>query len=158
MLDRWVETGQAPPATRSDLLALGDSNGDGINENPAIALPEVACPLGARYVFPAAHGTSRRAFQETAFAAFDGINLEPVDGRGRFVDMNGNGIQDQRESVSQAWTRLGLLSPGERLTQATYVACVASAAARLVEQGFLPPRMLRYYVNHALASGFGERK
>jgi hypothetical protein len=156
MLDRWVETGEAPPPTRSDLLALGDANGDGVNENPAIALPEVACPLGMHYVFPAQHGTSRRAYQETAFAAYDGVNLEPLDGRGKFVDMNGNGTRDQRENVAQAWTRLGLLKSGERLTQGKYIACVASAAASLVEQGFLPPRILPYYVNRAAASGVGE--
>jgi Alpha/beta hydrolase domain len=156
MLDRWVETGEAPPPTRSDLLALGDANGDGVNENPAIALPEVACPLGVRYVFPAQHGTSRRAYQETAFAAFDGVNPEPIDGRGKFVDMNGDGMRDQRETVAQAWTRLGLLQPGDRFTQGKYLACVANAAASLVAEGFLPPGMLRYYVNRAVESGVGE--
>jgi hypothetical protein len=156
MLDRLVETGEAPPPTRSDLPALGDANGDGVNENPAIALPEVACPLGMHYVFPAQHGTSRRAYQETAFAAYDGVNQEPIDGRGQFVDMNGNGTRDQRETLAQAWTRLGLLKPGEHLTQGKYLACVAKAAASLVDQGFLPPRMLRYYVNRAMASGVGE--
>ena len=29
-------------------------------------------------------------------------------------------------------------------------------AAKLVDQGFLPPRMLPYYVNRAAASGVGE--
>jgi Alpha/beta hydrolase domain len=147
MLDRWVETGEAPPPTRSDLAALGGG---------AIALPEVACPLGLHYAFPPAHGTARRSFQETAFAAFDGINLEPIDGRGQLVDMNGNGKRDQRESVAQAWTRLGLLKHGERLTAAKYIACVASAAAKLVDEGFLPPRLLPYYVNHAATSGVGS--
>jgi hypothetical protein len=156
MLDRWVETGEAPPATRSDLLELGDANEDKVNANPALALPEVACPLGTHYVFPAAHGTSRRAYQETAFAAFDGTNLEPIDGRGQFVDMNGNGIRDKRETMTQAWARLGLLKPDERLTHGKYVACIASTAAKLVDQGFLPPRMLPYYVNRAAASGVGE--
>src|SRR2546427_12264712 len=87
ILDRWVEKGETPPPTRSDLLELGDAGRDNVNENPAIALPEVACPLGVYYTFPLAHGTSRRAFQETAFAAFDGINPEPIDGRGKVVDM-----------------------------------------------------------------------
>jgi hypothetical protein len=147
MLDRWVETGEAPPPTRADVAALGGE---------ALALPEVACPLGTHYVFPALHGTSRRAYQETAFAAFDGLNQEPIDGRGQFVDMNGNGKRDQRESLAQAWTRLGLLKAGERLTHGKYVACIAHVAARLVDQGFLPPRMLPYYVNRAAASGVGE--
>jgi hypothetical protein len=152
MLDRWVEKGEAPPPSRSDVASLTGA------DNGAIALPEVACPLGIHHVFPAQHGTSRRAFQETAFAAFDGLNQEPIDGRGQFVDMNGNGKRDQRESVSQAWTRLGLLKAGERLTHSKYVACVASAAARLVDQGFLPARMLPYYVNRAAASGVDEAR
>jgi alpha/beta hydrolase family protein len=150
MLDRWVEKGEAPPPSRSDVATLTGA------DNPAIALPEVACPLGIRYVFPAAHGTSRRAYQETAFAAFDGANLEPIDGRGQFVDMNGNGKRDTRESLAQAWIRLGLLKTGERLTRGKYMACVASTAAKLVDQGFLPPRMLPYYVNRSAVSGIGE--
>ena len=150
VLDRWVEKGEAPPPSRSDVTSLTGP------ENPAIALPEVACPLGIHYVFPAAHGISRRAYQETAFAAFDGINQEPIDGRGQFVDMNGNDKRDQRESVAQAWTRLGLLKAGERLTHGKYVACVAAATAKLVDQGLLPPRMLPYYVNRAATSGVGE--
>ena len=124
--------------------------------NSAIALPEVACPLGVYYAMPAVHGTSRRSYQETAFAAFDGADLEPLDGRGQFVDMNGNGIRDKRETAVQAWTRLGLLKPGERLTHGRYVACVANAAANLVEQGLLPPRLLAYYVNRAINNGVGE--
>ena len=72
--------------------------------------------------------------------------------------MNGNGKRDQRESVAQAWTRLALLKAGEPLTHGKYIACVASAAAKLVDEGFLPPRMLRYYVNRAAASGVGEEQ
>ena len=70
--------------------------------------------------------------------------------------MNGNGKRDTRETVAQAWARLGLLKAGERFTHGKYVACVAAAAAKLVDQGFLPPRMLPYYVNRAAASGVGE--
>ena len=150
LLDRWVVKGEAPPPSKSDLTALG------ANDNPGIALPEVACPLGVYYAMPAVHGTSRRSYQETAFAAFDGADLEPLDGRGQFVDMNGNGVRDKRESIVQAWRRLGLLKPGERLTQAKYAACVANAAARLVEQGLLPTRVLAHYVNQAKANGVGE--
>jgi len=31
--------------------------------------------------------------QETSFAAFDGVSLEPLDTRGMLVDMNGNGAR-----------------------------------------------------------------
>jgi len=153
ILDRWVENGTEPPPTKSDLLELGGANRDGVNENPAIALPEVACPLGVYYPFPEAQRNPRRAGQETAFAAFDGVNLEPLDGRGEFVDMNGNGALDRRETVAQAWARLRLLKPGERFTQSTYVSCVANAAAKLVGEGLLPPRLLAYYVRTAIARG-----
>jgi hypothetical protein len=156
LLDRWVVNGEAPPPTKSDLVALGDADRDGVNENPAIALPEVACPLGVYYAMPAVHGTSRRSYQETGFAPFDGADLEPLDGRGQAVDMNGNGARDKRETLVQAWTRLGLLKTGEKLTVSTYSACVANAAAKLVEQRLLPPRVLTHYVSRATAGGVGE--
>ena len=35
--------------------------------------------------------------------------LEPLDWRGALVDMNENGVRDERESVEAAWRRLGLL-------------------------------------------------
>jgi len=146
-LDRWVEHGVEPPRTKSDVPELGGS---------AIALPEVACPLGVYYPYPAAQTNLRRAGQETAFAAFDGVNLEPLDARGQLVDMNGNGVRDRRETVAEAWVRLGLLRPGERFTQSAYVACVANAAAKLVAEGLLPPRLLGYYVKRAVASGAAE--
>ena len=152
-IDRWVENGTAPPPTKSDLLELGGANRGGVNQNPAIALPEVACPLGVYYPFPEAQSNPARAGQETAFAAFDGVNLEPLDGRGELVDMNGNGVRDRREMVAQAWARLRLLKPGERFTQSTYVSCVANAAAKLVGEGLLPPRLLAYYVRMAVARG-----
>jgi len=146
-LDRWVEHGVEPPPTKSDVPELG---------GPALALPEVACPLGVYYPYPAAQGNPRRAGQETTFAAFDGINLEPLDARGELVDMNGNGVRDRRETVAQAWARLRLLKPGERFSQSAYVACVAKAAATLVAEGLLPPRVLADYVKRAVASGVAE--
>jgi Alpha/beta hydrolase domain len=149
MLDRWVDKGIAPPPTRSDVLEIAGGEHDGKSRNPAIALPEVACPLGERFVFPPAHGISRRSFQETAFAAFDGANLEPLDGHGGFVDMNYNGIRDRRETVGEAWARLGLIMPGEPFGRRAYVACVASAAAKLVGEGFLPPGLIGWYVRRA---------
>jgi hypothetical protein len=91
MLDPWVDNGIAPPPTRSDLAEIAGREGQ--SHKGAIALPEIACPLGERFVFPPAHGVSRRSFQETAFAAFDGTNLEPLDGHGRLVDMNHNGMR-----------------------------------------------------------------
>jgi hypothetical protein len=91
----------------------------------------------------------RRGGQETAFAAFDGTNIEPLDGRGMFIDMNGNGVRDKRDTVSQAWQRLGLLRPGQKLTQAVYSACVNAAATKLVRKGLLLKKVGEYYVEQA---------
>jgi hypothetical protein len=148
MLDLWVDKGIAPPPTRSDLPEITGGEHDG-KSHPAIALPEVACPLGERFVFPPAHGVSRRSFQETAFAAFDGTNLEPLDGHGGFVDMNHNGMRDRRETIQKAWARLGLIKPGEPFGRRAYVACIANAAAKLVSEGFLPPGLIAWYVRGA---------
>jgi hypothetical protein len=144
-----VEKDIAPPPTKSDLMELGDVNKDGINENAAIALPEVACPLGVYHIFPRGVDPARRGGQETEFARFDGVNLEPLDERGEFVDMNGNGVRDKRETVAQAWQRLGLVKAGQKLTQAAYVNCVKNAAAKLVKEGLLPKKVGEYYVEHA---------
>jgi hypothetical protein len=46
-------------------------------------------------------------FLQAAFADFDGVNLEPIDGCGKFVDVNDNGIREQRESVSHALSMKG---------------------------------------------------
>lgn len=154
-LDSWVEKDVPPPPTKSDLTELGGRNSDGTIKNPAVALPEVACPLGVYYVFPVYSAflpgldAARRGGQETAFAAFDGTNMEPLDSRGVFVDMNGDGVRDKRETVSQAWQRLGLLKPGQKLTQAAYANCVNAAASRLIKEGLLPKKVGEYYVEQA---------
>ena len=111
LLDDWVDRGVAPPPSRSDWAELGDVNRDGIIENGALKLPEVACPLGFYYPFPPPEG--RAGY--TGFAAFDGRSEEPFDGRAiqsegdyphiavaTFADMNHNGFRDYRESVTQA--------------------------------------------------------
>lgn len=155
-LDAWVEKDVSPPPTKSDLMELAGANKDGVIKNPAIALPEVACPLGVYYIFPPGVDPGRRGGQETAFARFDGVNLEPLDARGQFVDMNGNGVRDKRETVTQAWQRLGLLKAGQKLTQALYAGCVKAAASRLVNEGLLPKRAGEHYIEKAGKTWFGE--
>jgi hypothetical protein len=44
----------------------------------------------------------------TSFAPYDGAGLEPLDGQLMYVDMNRDGRRDQRETVTEAWRRLGL--------------------------------------------------
>jgi hypothetical protein len=137
LLDAWVERGVAPPPTRSDWPELGG--------NPAIAFPEVACPLGVYYSYP--ESTSGA----TAFAAFTGRGIEPLDGKKVFVDMNRNGVWDYRETPTDAWRRLGLLAHNETLTTERYVACVQRVANQLRDEGFFSEKTAAGYVERARA-------
>jgi hypothetical protein len=148
-LDLWVEKDMAPPPTKSDLMELGDANKDGKNENPGIALPDVACPLGVYYTYPPEVDPGRRGGQETALARFDGINLEPLDSRGQLVDMNGNGVRDKRETMTQAWRRLGLLKADQQFGAMAYQKCVKEAATGLANQGLLPRKVAEHYIDEA---------
>jgi len=85
----------------------------------------------------------------TGFAAFDGISLEPRDGRGVFVDMNLDRHFGYRESVEQAWHRLGLLKPGERFSRSTYQACVEAAVSRLRQEKLITERFAALYIQQA---------
>jgi len=147
LLDQWVENGIAPPATQSDLLELGDADGDGFNENEAIALPEMACPLGVFYPYPPAMGAGGVSW--TAFAPFDGRSLEPQDGRGVFVDMNLNRYLDHREDDQQAWQRLGLLKDKEKFNRESYRACVETVVAGLKRTRFLTEQAAAIYLQQS---------
>ena len=150
-LDGWVEKGVQPPASRSDWAELGDANRDGEVEGPAIAMPEIACPLGVYFQYPPGRGEDGAT--ATAFAPFTGESqLEPLNGQGVFVDMNGNGIWDYRETPTQAWQRLGLLPRGESLTRERYTACVQAATGRLVTDGFFSPQTAATYAEAASAA------
>jgi hypothetical protein len=142
ILDAWVEKGTDPPVSRSDDPAT-DADRDGVVENPALAFPEIACPLGVYFSYPeSTSGT-------TSFAAFTGTGIEPLDGKKVFVDMNRNGVWDYRETPTQAWRRLGLLQKNEELTREKYVACVQSAAERLRKDGFFSDKTAAEYVQRA---------
>jgi hypothetical protein len=151
ILDAWVERGVAPPPTRSDWAELGDANRDGIIENPALAFPEVACPLGVYFPYP------QNGSASASFAAFTGRGLEPLDGSNVFVDMNRNGVWDFRETPTEAWRRLGLLKPGESLTRQKYVDCVLSAAEQLRKDGFLSENTAQSYVEQAKTANLQPR-
>ncbi len=130
-LDEWATKNVEPPSNRSDWTPL--------NSQPAIALPEIACPLGVYYQYPQALGP--KGIGHTGFALFDGKSLEPLDGRGVFVDMNRNGYWDQRESIEEAWRRLGLLAPDEKYDEARHAACLKQATDGLVQQRFMSPKL-----------------
>jgi hypothetical protein len=138
MLDTWVERGTAPAPSRSDGPAL---RGAGVL--PAIAMPEVACPLGVYHPFPTSVAGT------TAFAAFTGKGLEPLDQQNVFVDMNRNGVWDERETPEQAWQRLGLLGATETFTRERYASCVEKAARALAADGFLSEANAAAYIEHA---------
>jgi hypothetical protein len=166
LLDAWVTKGVEPPPTRSDWLELGDVNRDHVNENVAISLPEMACPFGVYYPYPP--GAGRDSSGSTAFAPFDGQGEEPFDGRFErtegephltltpFADMNRNGYRDYRETVSQAWHRLGLLKPSESLTRASYVACVDRAVTSLTKERLLSPKIAAWYVEQAKTAAWPD--
>jgi hypothetical protein len=67
--------------------------------------------------------------------------------------MNHNGMRDRRETIGEAWARLGLIKPDEPFGRRAYVACVANAAAKLVSEGFLPPGLIAWYVKRAELEG-----
>lgn len=158
ILDAWVDRGVVPPPTKSDWAELGDADRDGIVENEALALPEVACPLGVYYPFPPPNGSKG----STAFVAFNGVGEEPMDGRAierdegdsqyalaTFADMNRNGIRDFRETVTQAWRRMGLLDHNESFSRDRYVSCVQESIEKLTGQSFLSEEIGRHYIEQA---------
>ena len=163
-LDLWVDQGVEPPAGSFD---SGSDRPEG-EEHTVIRLPEVACPTGIYYEFPA--GVERVGV--TGFQAY--LNgppvdpsgealLEPMDRRGYPVDMNHNGIRDRRETLPQAWQRrrhegedTGILEDGQAFTPAHYVDCVRSVATQLFEQRLLSRSAMLDYIRRATDSNFGE--
>jgi hypothetical protein len=151
MVDAWADKGVAPPPTHSDSAELGDADRDGAIEYPALAFPEIACPLGVYFSYPeSTSGT-------TSFAAFTGDGLEPLDGKKVFVDMNRNGVWDYRETPTQAWRRLGLLQKNAELTRDQYVACVQRAADQLRKEGFFSDKTAAAYVEQAKTADLQPR-
>jgi len=152
MVDAWADKGIAPPPTHSDSAELAGTNRDGTIAYPALAFPEIACPLGVYFPYPdSTSGT-------TSFAAFTGEGLEPLDGKKVFVDMNRNGVWDYRETPAQAWRRLGLLQKREELTRDTYVACVRRAAGQLRQAGFFADKTAAWYVEQAKTSDLQPKR
>ncbi len=140
LLDNWVEKGIAPPATKSDDPRVGASA-------PAVNLPETACPLGQYFAFPQLRGID--GVGSTGFAAYDGKSAEPLDGQLMLVDMNENGRRDKRETVTEAWRRLGLLKAGETFSRDKYAACVQNAAAKLRGENLITEKVAKLYVEEA---------
>jgi hypothetical protein len=179
MLDGWVEGRIVPPPTRSSDYRVADVDGDLKLDHPAIQLPEVACPLGVYYEFPPGvktpGSTGFAPFLDTARpkvnadteplpAGFDEAWLEPLDSRGRPLDMNGNRVRDTRESVEEAWRRrriegerFGTLNLDESFTPEKYALCVIQSASELANQGLLSKAALFHYIESAMKFREGER-
>ena len=152
LLDNWVERGVEPPPTKSDLPELLGS----ISTNKAVDLPETACPLGVYFPYPPSRGT--RGGGTTALGPFDGESLEPEDGRKIYVDMNLNGRHDRRETVTEAWQRLGLMKGNERFNRDRYVECVKAAVSGLTQEGFITKEIADLYIREAAErQGLPER-
>src|SRR4029078_8434103 len=142
MLDAWVDKGTVPPPTHSDDPSIGGGT-DAAIEHPARAFPEIACPLGVYYNYP------ETVSGATAFAAFTGKGIEPLNGKNVWVDMNRNGVWDYRETPTQACRGLVLLRAGETLTPEKYTACVQSAADTLRKEGFFSAATVESYATRA---------
>jgi hypothetical protein len=155
LLDAWVTEGTEPPPSMSDWPELGDADRDGVVENPGIRLPDVACPLGLYFQYPPSRGDG--GVGTTGFVPFDGEGLEPLDGRGVFVDMNLNRYRDARETVEQAWRRLGLLARGEPFSREKYTACVASAVEKLRARRLLSEEIAELYEQEAATAALPIR-
>jgi hypothetical protein len=141
LLDNWVEKGIEPPASKSDDASVA--------ADAAIALPETACPLGHYYAFPSLRGNNSGSAGTTSFAAYDGAGLEPLDGQLMYVDMNRDGRRDNRETMTQAWRRLGLLAQNEPFDRTKYVACVQAATGTLRKENLLTGETVRQYMEEA---------
>lgn len=140
-LDNWVEKGIAPPPSRADVnVGLG-------NQTDAIATPEVACPVGMYHAFPPSRGSGGGG--TTALALFTGQGIEPVDGRVIYVDMNGSGHRDKRETMTEAWRRLGLLESDETFSREKYVACVQRTVEALRKESLLTEKGAALYLEEA---------
>jgi hypothetical protein len=142
LLDAWVDKKVPPPPTRSDWPPLGDSNGDGVIDRGAITLPQVACPLGVYHLTAPGAGS-------IAIAEFTGKGMEPLlpgAGNQAFVDMNQNNVWDERETISGAWSRMGLLKRGEPMTRERYVRCVQTATDGLRKERFISEKNATAFV------------
>ena len=68
--------------------------------------------------------------------------------------MNLNRYQDHRESVEEAWHRLGLLKPAENFSRAKYQACVEASVAKLQQEKFISEQVAGMYIQQASETDF----
>ena len=68
--------------------------------------------------------------------------------------MNRNGTRDKRETVTQAWHRMGLLKAGATFSRARYVECVQSTAAKLRKENLITEEIASLYLQDAQKEAF----
>ncbi len=173
VLDLWVDQAVEPPGAVSEPRnsPLDRPKGE---EHALIRLPEVACPTGIYYEFPAgfqrvgvtgfqAYLDGRSPASSSGLSHFDEEALEPMDGRGYPVDMNHNGIRDRVETLAEAWQRrrkegkrYGTLETDETFTHARYLDCVRSVATELFEARLLSRDAMLDYIQKATDSRTGQ--
>ena len=66
-----------------------------------------------------------------------------------YVDMNRNGYRDFRETMTQAWRRLGLIKPNETFSRDKYAGCIQKAVDKLLSEKFILPRTAQFYLDQA---------
>ena len=130
---RWV-------MLTSMLKTLASKHRSTVTRMAAKHKAKIDTPSGPRTCFEV---VVERAGKQPLVARFGGIPLKRQ--KNAFIDMNRNGIWDRRESVPEAWRRLGLLRPGQGFTREVYVACVTAAANKLQQDGFFSAATARRY-------------
>ena len=141
LLDNWAQHDVPPPPTIANLAALGIGGSYAAEHTQSLELPPIACPTGVRYFYPPPRGGATA----TAYAAFDGKSLEPVNSRGNLIDVNGNGYRDTMPTIDQAWVDRGLILAGETVDAKKYAACIESSTRSLVEKRLISQASADWY-------------
>jgi hypothetical protein len=175
-LDAWVEKNEAPPPSRSDWdylrverLALAPGMPSGIAKSRWLGMADAGGKRGAGSDgdnsgrFERCRRTARNCVPSRrlprlpaergcpwcghhVICAIRRAESEPIDGRGVLVDMNSNGSRDGRETVTQAWRRLGLLKSDEGFNRSKYVECVRAAVSGLKSDGLVTEKAANAYI------------
>ena len=141
LLDDWVQHDIPPPPTIANLAALGIGGSYAAEHTQSLELPPIACPTGVRYFYPPPGGGATA----TAYAAFDGKSLEPVNGRGNLIDVNGNGYRDTMPTIDQAWVDRGLILAGQKVDASKYAACIENSTRSLAERRLISQASADWY-------------
>jgi hypothetical protein len=68
--------------------------------------------------------------------------------------MNRNGYRDFKETMTQAWRRLGLIKPTETFNRAAYTTCVQKAVDKLLADRLITAKTAEFYKEDAATTRF----